>query len=305
MPTPQEYLRPEVVQQVERLDLRAKFIVEGFLSGLHQSPYHGFSVEFAEHRKYVPGDDLRAVDWQVFAKTDRFYVRRYEAETNLDCYLLMDLSASMAYPPAEQTDFRAGAMTKLDYAICIAASIGYLMIHQQDAVGLVTFDTALRQFLPARSKRAHLTNLIATLAGARATRATRLGSCLHEVADRVRKRSLMILCSDLLGEADDVIDALHHLRFRGHDLILIQILDVAEATFPFDGQVRFQDLESKATVRTDASAIRKRYLQALEDFIETYRDAANKTRADFIQVDTSMTFDKVLVQFLIDRKRRF
>jgi len=305
LPTPQEYLRPEVVQQVERLDLRAKFIIEGFLSGLHQSPYHGFSVEFAEHRKYVPGDDLRTVDWQVFAKTDRFYVRRYEAETNLDCYLLMDLSSSMAYPPPEQTDMAAGVMSKLDYAICLAASIGYLMIHQQDAVGLVMFDTALRQFLPARSKRSHLTNLIATLAKAEATRPTQLGTCLHDVADRVRKRSLMILCSDLLGDAEEVIDALHHLRFRGHDLIIMQILDVAETTFPFEGQVRFADVESDATVRTDASAIRRRYLQALADFIETYRDAANKIRADFVQVDTSMTFDKALVQFLTSRKHRF
>jgi uncharacterized protein (DUF58 family) len=305
LPRPQEYLRPEVVQQVQRLDLKARFIVEGFLAGLHQSPFHGFSVEFAEHRKYVPGDDPRAIDWLVFAKTDRFYVRRYQAETNLDCYLLMDLSASMAYPPPQQTDFAAGVMSKLDYAICIAASIGYLMIHQQDAVGLVTFDTAIRQFLPARSKRHHLTNILATLANARATGPTRLAEVLHEVADRVRKRSLMVLCSDLLTDPAPVIDALHHLRFRGHDVILIQILDISETTFPFAGRIRFEDLESDRTIPTDALAIRQRYLQALADFIETYREAAGKTQADFVQVNTAMTFDKALVEFLVSRKQRF
>src|SRR5437588_7574557 len=193
MAASEKYLRPEVIRQVARLDLRAKFIVEGFLAGLHASPYHGFSVEFSEHRKYVPGDDVRDIDWNVYAKTDKYYLRKYEAETNLTGYLVMDLSASMAYTYRQQ-------LTKFEYAICLAAALGYLMIHQQDPVGLVTFDTHIRTALPPRSKRAQLGNILGLLANLKPAGKTDIPACLHQLAAMLRQRSLVMLFSDLLAD---------------------------------------------------------------------------------------------------------
>ncbi len=294
----EEYLRPDVIRQVARLDLRARFIVEGLLAGLHSSPYQGFSVEFSEHRKYSPGDDLRTIDWNVYAKTDRFYVRKFEAETNLQAYLLMDCSASMGYAGG-------GRMTKMDYAICLAAALGYMMIHQQDAVGLVTFDRKVRTFMPPRTKRSHLMNLLGELAATRPTGGTDLAAALHEVAERVRKRSLMVLVSDLISDQDAVLDALHHVRYRGHDLIIFQVLDHSERTFDFDEPARFEEPETGEHVAADARAIRAGYLEEIEAFIESYRREAQNVRADFVTVDNAMTFDKALTEFLIQRRMRF
>ena len=306
MPKAQEYLRPEVIAQVKRLDLRARFMVEGFLAGLHRSPFHGFSVEFSEHRKYVPGDDTRMLDWNVFAKTDRFYVRKYEAETNLDTYLLMDMSGSMDYPALTDADFAAGRLRKIDYAICLAAAIGYLLIHQQDAVGLGTIGQKLEAFLPPKAKRSHLMSILAELANVKPYGPTGLAAGVHEVADRVRKRSLMVLFTDLLADhVEPVVEALHHLRFRGHDLIIFHVLSEAEALFPFQGPNRFTDVESDTHVETDATAIRADYLEELDRFISRYRDEAGKIRADFVHVHTGMTFDKALLRFLIGRERKF
>src|SRR5213595_2564540 len=194
----EKYLRPEVIRQVARLDLRAKFIVEGFLAGLHASPFHGFSVEFSEHRKYVPGDDLKDLDWNVFAKTDKYYLKKFEAETNLNGYLVMDLSASMAYTYRQE-------LTKFDYAVCLAAALGYLMIHQQDPVGLVTFDTALRAGLPPRTKRTHLSAMLSLLAGLKPAGNTDVGGCLHQLAGLIRGKGLVMLFSDLLTEPGPVL----------------------------------------------------------------------------------------------------
>jgi len=302
-----QYLRPEVIAQVQRLDLKARFIVEGFLSGLHGSPFHGFSVEFSEHRKYVPGDDLRMLDWSVFAKTDRFYIKKYEAETNLECYLLVDTSASMDYPPPEHIKKR-GRLNKLDYAICLAAALGYMMIQQQDAVGLARFDSRLRSFLPARSKRHHLTTLISELANAESSpddSGKGLAEAMHDVARRVPKRGLMVILSDFLAEEDQVIDAMHHLHFRGHELIMFQVLDWMETEFPFDHLSAFEDPETRQTIVADPDAVRIGYKNTLEQFTQRFRDEAAALRADFVQVDTSMTFDRALTQFLIDRQKRF
>src|SRR5215212_2186418 len=214
----EKYLRPEVIRQVARLDLRAKFIVEGFLAGLHASPFHGFSVEFSEHRKYVAGDDLKDLDWNVFAKTDKYYVRKYEAETNVVGYLVMDLSASMAYTYRQE-------LTKFEYAICLAAALGYLMIRQQDPVGLITFDTEIRASLPPRSRRSHLGNILAVLAGLKPTGPTDIANSLHRVAVAARARGLVMIFSDLLAEPGPVLESLYHLRHRGHDVIVFHILD--------------------------------------------------------------------------------
>ncbi len=298
MPTAAEYLRPDVIAQVQNLELRARFIVQGFLTGLNASPYHGFSAEFSEHRKYELGDDLRTIDWNVYAKTDRYYVKKFQAETNLDCYLLVDASRSMDYGSE-------GFMTKFDYAICIAAALGYLSLSQQDSVGLVTFDEKLRAFLPPRSKRTHLFAILAQLANTKPRGETSLAGCLHEVANRVRKRGLIILLSDLLADPEPVIDALHHIRFRGHDLIVFQVLDVAEATFPFTGQVRFEDAETGERLDTTPQSIQAAYLDALARFVGRFRSECLSMQADFNTVNTSMTFDKALLEWLVQRQGRF
>lgn len=306
MPAPQEYLRPEVIAQVQRLDLRARFLIEGFLAGLHRSPFHGFSVEFSEHRKYVAGDDPRQLDWNVFAKTDRFYIRKYQAETNLDTYLLVDMSGSMDYPKLDEPDLAGGRLRKIDYVICLAAAIGYLLIQQQDAVGLATFGQTLRAFIPPKAKRSHLLTMLGELANVRPEGATGLAPAVHQIADRVRKRSLMVLFSDLLtDDVAPVVEALHHLRFRGHDLIIFHVLSQDEAVFPFQGPARFTDVESDLAVNTDAAAIRAAYLEELGRFVDQYRDASAELRADFVSVHTGMTFDKALLRFLIGRQRRF
>ena len=298
MQTAESYLRPEVIQQVQRLDLKARFIVEGFLAGLHDSPYHGFSLEFSEHRKYVPGDDPALIDYNAWARTDKFYVRKFQAETNLACYLLVDQSASMTYASGT-------LMTKLEYAICLAAALGYLMISQQDSVGLVTFGESVTQFVPPKSNRKQLTNILSILAREPASRQTALAAILHAVAARVRKRSLMVLFSDLLDDVEQVIEGLHHLRYRGHDLIVFHILDEAEAHLPMTGPVRLEDPETGRQVVTDPESIRADYLARLEQFKETFRRELEGQKADFVPVDTSMPFDKALVSFLLNRRKRF
>src|SRR5918911_1621726 len=248
--TAEKFLRPEVIRQVARLDLRAKFIVEGFLSGLHASPFHGFSVEFSEHRKYVPGDDPKDLDWNVYAKTERYYVKKFQAETNVTGYLAMDLSASMAYTYRQE-------LTKFDYAICLAAALGYLMIHQQDPVGLVTFGTQIQASLPPRSKRAQLGTILAVLANLKPAGRTDLAGCLHQLAAMIRSKSLVVLLSDLLTTPEPVLESLHHLRHRGNEVILFQILDEAEVHFPFDGVVEFEDIEDHDKLTIDARGMRQ------------------------------------------------
>lgn len=293
----QEYLRPDVIQSVKRLDLKARFIVEGFISGLHSSPFHGFSVEFSEHRKYVPGDDVRAIDWGVYGKTDRFYIRKYEAQTNLDCYMLVDCSASMGYS-------EGGRMSKMDYAICLAAALGHLMISQQDSVGLFAFNEKICEAVAPKSTRSHLTHVLSALARICPSGQTNLAASLHEVASRIKKRGLMILLSDMLADQEEVIESLRHLRYRGHDLIVLQVLDRSEVEFEFDGSVRFEDPETGETIQADTRAIRAGYIQQMQEFIAKYRRCCQAVKADFITVDNSMTFDKALMQFLIQRSRR-
>jgi uncharacterized protein (DUF58 family) len=296
--TAESYLRPEVIQQVQRLDLKARFIVEGFLAGLHDSPYHGFSLEFSEHRKYVPGDDPAIIDYSAWARTDKYYVRKFQAETNLACYLLVDQSKSMDYASGR-------LMTKLEYAICTAAALGYLMTRQQDAVGLVTFDERITQFVPPKSSRAQLNRMLSILAQPPEGRGTALADVLHQVAARVRKRSLFVLFSDLLDDTPRVIEGLHHLRFRGHDLVVFHILDEAEAHLNLTGPVDLEDPETGDRVVTDAESIRADYLARLAAFKDSFRRELEGRRADFVPVDTSMPFDKALVSFLLNRRKRF
>ncbi|MEZ6061894.1 MAG: DUF58 domain-containing protein [Planctomycetaceae bacterium] len=298
MSTAEQYLKPEVIQNIARLDLRAKFIVEGFLTGLHSSPFHGFSVEFSEHHRYNPGDDPKDIDWQVYARTDRFYVKRYQAETNITGYLLMDLSRSMAYTYRQD-------LTKLDYSICLAAAIAYLMIHQQDPVGLITFDDELRHSLPARSRRSQLGNILAVLQQSKPEGGTNIAKNLRRIASMIRHRGLLMLMTDLLADSDEIIECLRMLRYSGHDIILFHVLDEAEVSFPFSGSVDLHEPESGDRQIVDAAGIRSDYLDALNELRETYRRECFAIGADYVPLDTSMPFDKALMEYLSQRQARF
>lgn len=298
MPQAEDYLKPEVIRTVSRLDLRARFIVEGFLSGLHASPYHGFSVEFSEHRRYTQGDDPKDIDWLVFAKTDRYYIKKYQAETNITGYLLLDLSESMGYTYRQN-------LTKFDYSICLAAALGYLMIHQQDPVGLMTFDEILRSSLPARSRRTQLGNILGVLAKAKPSGPTEVAKNLRRIAAMVKHRSLFMLFSDLLTDVEPVIDALHLLRHAGHDVIVFHVLDEAEVTFPFDGMVDLKDPETGESLVIDADGIRSDYQETLNELRQTLRKECMSAGVDYLPLDTSMPFDKALVEYLSQRKARF
>lgn len=294
----EKYLRPEVIRQVARLDLRAKFIVEGFLSGLHASPFHGFSVEFSEHRNYVPGDDLKYIDWNVYAKTGKYYVKKYEAETNMTGYLVMDLSESMAWTFRQE-------LTKFEYGICLAAALGYLMIHQQDPVGLVTFDTQIRTALPPHSKRTQLGSILAVLSNLKPTGKTDVPYAMTQLAAMLRTKSLIMLFSDLLTDPGPVIESLHMLRHRGHEVILFHILDEAEVHFPFEGMIEFEDVEEDGRLTLDAKGIRDDYLKSLQEHCNRLREEATKANVDYVGMDTSVNFDKALLEYLIQRQRRF
>jgi len=298
MAAAEKYLRPEVIRQVARLDLRAKFIVEGFLTGLHASPFQGFSVEFSEHRKYTPGDDLKDLDWRVYAKTDKYYLKKFQAETNVTGYLVMDLSASMAYTHRQE-------LTKFEYAICLAAALGYLMIHQQDPVGLVTFDTSIRASIAPHSKRAQLGTMLAVLSNAKPAGQTDVAHCLHQLAAMIRSKSLIMLFSDLLTDPEPVLQSLHHLRHRGHDIILFHILDEAEVSFPFHGVVEFEDVEEHERLTVDARGMQPDYLRTLAEFREHYRAECARANIDYVPMDTSVTFDRALMEYLVQRQRRF
>jgi len=295
--TPEKYLRPEVIRQVSRLDLRAKFIVEGFISGLHASPFHGFSVEFSEHRKYTSGDNISDIDWNVFAKTDRYYIKKFQAETNLTGYLVMDLSGSMGYTYRQE-------ITKFEYGISLAAALGYLMIHQQDPVGLVAFDREVRQSLPPKSKRSQLGNILAVLARLKPEGETEIAKSLHQVAGMIRHRSMVMLFSDLLGDFEPIQKALHRLRFGGHDIIVFHILDEAEALFPFEGMLELEDNETRETLLVDADGIKADYLDEVAAFRESYRKECLSARIDYIPLHTGMPFDKALMSYLLSRQSR-
>ncbi|HQU43944.1 MAG TPA: DUF58 domain-containing protein [Pirellulales bacterium] len=297
MNTAEKYLKPEVIRQISRLDLRAQFIVKGFLQGLHASPFHGFSVEFSEHRKYTVGDNPQDIDWLVFAKTDKYYVKKFEAETNITGYLVMDLSRSMAYTYRQE-------LTKFDYAICLAAALCYLMVHQQDPVGLITFDERIRDSLPPRSKRTQLGNVLSLLAKLKPAGKTEIAKSLVQIAAMLKHRSLVMLFTDLLAEPGPILRALRRLRHGGHDVILFHVLDEAEVHFPFDGIVEFEEPESEEKLQVDAGGFRSDYLAEVQGFCEMYRRECFKSGIDYVGIDTSMQFDKALVEYLVSRRAR-
>lgn len=297
MSSVEKYLKPEVVNQIKRLDLRAQFVVKGFLQGLHASPFHGFSVEFSEHRKYTSGDDPKDIDWLVYAKTDKYYVKKFEAETNITGYLVMDLSSSMGYTYRQQ-------LTKFDYGICLAASLCYLMVHQQDPVGLITFDEKIRDSLPPKSKRTQVGHLLSLLARLKPTGKTDIAKSLGQIAAMLKHRSLVMIFSDLLADPEPVMQSLHRLRHGGHDVILFHILDEAEVKFPFDGMLELEEPETEERLQVDADHFRGDYLAEVEAFCKRYRKDCFQSGIDYVGLDTSMQFDKALMEYLLSRRAR-
>ena len=294
----EEYLKPAVVRQIARLDLRAQFIVRGFLQGLHASPYQGFSVEFSEHRKYTAGDDPKGIDWLVYAKTDKHYVKKFEAETNITGYLAIDTSASMAYTYRQQ-------LTKLDYSISLSAALCWLMIHQQDPCGLMTFDDRLHASLPARSRRSQIAQVLSVLAKVKPSGKSDIAKSLVQVAAMLRHRSLVMIFSDLLADPEPIRDALLRLRHRGHDVILFHVLDEAEVKFPFEGMVEFTEPEALDRLVVDADSARRQYIESMEAFRDDYRRFCLHSGVDYVPLDTSMQFDRALMEYLVSRRNRF
>ena len=295
MSTVEKYLKPEVIRQISRLDLRAQFIVKGFLQGLHASPFHGFSVEFSEHRKYTPGDNPDDIDWLVYAKTDKYYVKKFEAETNLTGYLVMDLSASMAYSHQQE-------LTKFEYCICLAAALCYLMIHQNDPVGLVTFGERIVDSLAPKSKRQQIGNILSLLAKLEPHDKTDVSQSLTQLAAMLKHSSLVMIFSDLLVEPAPVISSLRQLRHGGHDVILFHVLDQAEVAFPFDGLVQLRDPETSEMIEVDADGYRHDYLEEIEAFRSLYARECRQSHIDYVPLDTSMPFDRALTEYLANRR---
>lgn len=289
------YLDPAVVARLGHLDVRARLVVEGFISGMHRSPFHGFSVEFAEHRPYMPGDPLKNLDWKVLAKSDRYLVKQYTEETNLRCHLLVDLSGSMGFRSSR------ASMSKLEYARSLAAALSYLMLRQQDAVGTLLFAEGPVQFVPARSVRSHLDVLLATLASGQPQGRTKLGPVLHELAERVKRRGLIVLLSDLMDTPDEVLSGLQHFRHRHHEVIVFHLLDPDEVEFPYHDTSTFVDMESGERITTEPWEIGARYRERLAAWREKYRRSCREQRVDYVPLDTRTPFDRALLAYLEKR----
>jgi uncharacterized protein (DUF58 family) len=292
-----KYLDPAVIGRLATLELKARTVVEGFLSGLHRSPFKGFSVEFAEYRQYMPGDALSTIDWRVFARTDRYYVKKFEEETNLDCHILLDTSASMRYAGA-------GRLSKFAYGAYLAASLAYLMHRQRDAVGFMAFDDEIVQMLPASARPGHLRTLLVTLERLEAGRRSNVSKPLHHLAEMLSRRGMVVLISDLFDDPASVIAGLKHLRFRGTDVLVFHVLDPDELTFPFDRPARFADLESDDEVMAVPSVVRDGYLAELRAVLELYQQELRVTGIDYQQVETSTPLEFALLSYLSARQRR-
>jgi uncharacterized protein (DUF58 family) len=296
-----KYFRPEVLSKISRLELRARHVVEGFVSGMHKSPYKGYSVEFANHRPYVPGDDIRHLDWRVYAKADRFFIKEYEEETNMRVHLLLDCSGSMAYPAHPGT----GRMTKWDYASTLAASLAHLLIYQQDGVGLTLFDSEIRRQLPVSTNRATLVDFTSAVEASDPRNKTDLKVLFHQLAGRIPRRGMVVILSDLLTNVDDVIRGLQRFRFGRHDVLVLHVLDHDELQFPFSDRTLFEGMEDvNLEVLTDPQSLRGSYLAALEAFLGKIRRACLDVKIDYALISTAESLDVALTTFLATRMHR-
>jgi uncharacterized protein (DUF58 family) len=291
------FLDPKVLASISNLELRAKTAVEGFVTGLHKSPYRGFSVEFTDYRHYHPGDDIRHVDWKVYARSGEYFIKQYQDETNLRCHILLDCSASMAYG--------SESISKLEYGRTLAAALSYFMVGQRDAVGLITFDDRLREYLPARYRRGHLMLILQALARVHPGEGTDLARPISELALGLNRRSMAIVISDLLDDEAAIVKGLQHLRFKGNDVLVFHVMDNAELTFPFERIAEFEDAENHETLAVAPQSIRKAYLQELEKFCGFYRQKCRASGIDYCLLNTAEPLDFALSSYLSKRAKSF
>ncbi len=290
-----QYLDPKILARLEGLALRARRIVEGYVAGVHRSPYHGFSIEFAEHREYAPGDDLRYLDWKVFGRTDKYYLKQFEEETNLICYLVLDTSESMLYQSP------AAAMSKLEYAKCVAAALAYLVLQQQDSVGLVTFDQQIRALVRAGGNPSHLKQLLQVMEESSPQRKTASGAIFHDLAERFKRRGIVIIVGDLFDDVDSMIAGLKHLRHRRHEVILLHVLDPAELDFPFQRTTLFRGLEELPNVLAEPRTLRKAYLEEFGRYVRRLKKGCRMHQIDYVPMRTDQSLEVALSSYLASR----
>jgi len=292
------YLDPKTLERIKRLDVRARLVVEGFLTGQHKSPYHGFAVEFAAHREYAPGDDIKHIDWKVWSKTDRLYIKEYEEETNLKCHILLDASKSMRYGEKAEP-----AWSKYDYAATAAASLAYLLQQQQDAVGLVTFDTKVERNLPASAHPSHLKRMLHELELVTPDNKTDVSDVFPSLARQIRQRGLIVLISDLLVDLETLTETLRQFRLRRHEVVVFHVLHHDELTFPFQDNTLFKGLELDRQLHTEPRALRRSYLEVLDTFLERVRKLCATAGIDYVLLDTNDPLDAALSSYLTFRQR--
>tara|TARA_Y100001968_G_scaffold136951_1_gene125205 strand:- start:339 stop:1229 length:891 start_codon:yes stop_codon:yes gene_type:complete len=290
-----QLLSNESISKLENLHLKAKKVVEGFIVGLHKSPYHGFSVEFSDHRPYGLGDEVRHIDWKLWGKTNRFFVKRYEEETNLKAHILIDHSRSMAYS--------SGNISKLEYAKILAASLSYMLIKNQDAVGLYMFDSKVKKIIPPKSTKGHLSTLLKEMEKIKPGRHTNISHAIHECAEKTHKKGLVILISDLMDDQEKILTGLKHLLYKGHEVIVFHTLDEQEIKFDFNDRVQFKDLESNKTIITDTRQLQKIYQEKINNFIDFYKQNCFKKKIDYINLKTNQSLDIALSEYIIKRKK--
>ncbi len=291
-------LDPRTLAKLKGLHLRAQHIVEGYVAGLHRSPYHGFSIEFAEHREYAPGDDLRYVDWKVFGRTDKFYLKQFDDETNLICHLVLDVSESMSYRGPDSP------LSKFEYAQSVAAALAWLVLQQQDAIGLVTFDNQIRSSVRASSNPSHLQQIFQVLESVRLETRTAAGPIFHELAERMKKRSVVIVLSDLFDDVGSIMAGLKHFRHRRHDVIVFHVLDPAELDFSFTRPTIFQGLEQMPRVVADPRSLRRAYVKELENYLGSLHIGCRRLAVEYQQMRTDQPFDLALTNYLSARRSR-
>jgi len=291
------FLDPKVLDSLGNLELRAKVVVEGFLAGLHKSPHRGFSVEFNDYRHYQRGDDMRHVDWKLYARSDNMYIKQYEDETNVRCYVVLDTSASMTYT--------SGGISKLNYGITLASALAYFIMRQRDAVGLITFDDKVREYIPAMCRQPHLIRILRALSHVEAGEKTDTVKPLTDLAASLRKKSMVVLITDLLDDEERVISMLQNLRAMGNDVLVFQVMDDAELTFPFKEASEFIDMENNETYITSPAAIRKAYLDNLNEFLDKCKKQCQGSGVDYCLLNTSKPLDEALSSYLTKRSKSF
>ncbi|MBN1406884.1 MAG: DUF58 domain-containing protein [Calditrichaceae bacterium] len=292
-----KYLQPEVISSVKNLELVARLVVEGYLTGRHRSPFHGFSVEFSQHRPYMPGDNLRFIDWKVFGRTDRYYIKQFEEETNLRCHILLDVSKSMQYA--------SDKITKAQYASYLTAGLTFLMLQQRDSTGLVLFDDKIKKIVPPRSVISHLNVILQAVNKAEYGNDTNISMALHSLAEQIRKRGLIILISDLLDDPQALLNGLKHFRHNKHEILVFHIIDRKELEFDFSGDVLFEDIESNDKLKTQPRYIQEIYKQKFAEYLEYLKVNFSNNRIDYQQLFTHTPFDIALTEYLLKRKRMF